>query len=326
MAGQPRRPVDKAMRNDRPAKQTVRQLWLTEVRAAAQRYVDDDVPLYITLGGAAGNDIKMLLDDGLVELTETGAIAEKDYKRVVAVESSNSAILELQSRYPGLWIKEAPFENLLRGQGRLTWPTGEDRVVCRARIVNLDLNAPLTAFIQDGVTFPALVWIEKLAVLHAEPPLKEWTLCLTLHGELNWEHEVNEWARALLNDNVLREPQFGAYLTQLLGADLVASMRKGDTAELVALPRVEQQKIIMVLVPKLIAMPAHLRGWRLTTDVNFRYGGDAAHAPMVTWILHFAPDEGLGAEPNQLYNDALVGIFKRCGVITANGEIEEGLE
>ena len=193
------RPVDQAMNEERAEKLTIRSLWLEEVKSIAKQYPDSEVPWYLTLSGAEGRDIKLLIDEGLISLTEVGSIDEKDRHKVVAVENNNAAILQLQKKFVGLRIKEAPFQSLIRGDGIFSWPEGKDEKYCRAHIVNLDLNNPLKGIPDNGsVKFPILAWIRKLCEIHAKSPRNDWTLCLTLHGEVVWPKEVNWWMKQFL--------------------------------------------------------------------------------------------------------------------------------
>jgi hypothetical protein len=81
------RPVDGAMAADRPAKAAVRRFWINSAVIAHQTS-DDSVPLYLTLGGAAGTDISLLAQEGVIALTEVNSIAPASQRRVVAIENS----------------------------------------------------------------------------------------------------------------------------------------------------------------------------------------------------------------------------------------------
>ncbi len=162
------RPVDLAMLAERIEKKTIRSLWLAAVKEVAKEHPETDVPWYLTLSGAEAHDIQLLIDEGLLALTEVRSIQEKDQHKVVAVENSNEAILNLQKKLPGLKIKRAPFQSLIRGNDVFAWPEGDDEKYCRAHIVNLDLNDPLKGIACSGdVNFPVLSWIRKLCQLHS---------------------------------------------------------------------------------------------------------------------------------------------------------------
>ena len=81
-------PVDTAMADDRPAKQTIRRdLWLDVIKRRAQSK-PDNVYLYATLAGAEGLDIALLIEEGLIDVTETGAIKEASLTVAVAIGSN----------------------------------------------------------------------------------------------------------------------------------------------------------------------------------------------------------------------------------------------
>ena len=117
-----RRPVDIAMAEDRLEKRTIRSLWLDEVKEVARQFPESEVPWYLTLSGAEGRDIQLVIDEGLLSLTEVNSIAEKDQGKIVAVEQNNLAIATLQRKFIGLRIKEVPFHSLIRGEELFKWP------------------------------------------------------------------------------------------------------------------------------------------------------------------------------------------------------------
>jgi len=320
------RPVDQAMSAERIEKQTIRSLWLKVVKEVAQAHPDTDVPWYLTLSGAEAGDIQLLIDEGLLSLTEVRSIQEKDQHKVVAIESSSQAILELQKKLPGLKIKRAPFQNLIRGDGLFSWPQGDDEKYCRAHIVNLDLNNPLNGATCDGeVNFPVLSWIRKLCQLHCKPPRYDWTLCLTLHGEVVWPEEVNAWSKSFLAENLCRDADFARGCREFLGEGLVTQVTGCSPVNFSALDRTGQQKIIMVMVPKIIAKLVHNEGWKISIERNLRYGQEGC-APMVTWIVRFTWSSDGSATPDAIYRAALKGIFSGAGVVTGRGKIKIELD
>ena len=322
------RPVDQAMNQERAEKLAIRSLWLKEVKSVAEQYPDSEVPWYLTLSGAEGRDIKLLIDEGLISLTEVGSIEEKDQHKVVAVENSNEAVLQLQKKFVGLRIKEAPFHNLIRGDGIFRWPDGEDEKYCRAHIVNLDLNNPLRGIPDNGdVKFPVLAWIYKLCQIHTKPSRNDWTLCLTLHGEVVLREEVkekvNRWMKQFLAENLSCEPNFARSCKEFFEEALYEQISDCNELDFTALDRQDQQKVIMVMVPKIITRLVHSEGWRVSTERNLRYGEDGQHAPMVTWIVKFTWNGDATATPDALYKSALRDIFSGAGVVTEQGKIED---
>jgi hypothetical protein len=138
------------MDEERPEKAIVRSFWLKTVLAYRATYPNDAVPLYLTLSGAEGRDIEALADAGVIRRTEVGGIVAEDQQLVVAIESNAAAVLQLDRKFPGMKILEQPFENLVRSTTLLSWPQGEHIRLCQARVINLDLNAPLRFENVDG--------------------------------------------------------------------------------------------------------------------------------------------------------------------------------
>lgn len=317
------RAVDAAMDQQRPEKQTIRSLWVEEVKTVAARFPDSEEPWYLTLSGAEGYDIQLIIDNGLISLTEIDSISESDQNKIVAIERSNRAIAELQSKFVGLKIKEVDFRDLIRGEGQFSWPQGTDRQLCRAHVVNLDLNAPLVARQDQGrIVFPVLEWVRKLCQIHASSPHTDWTLCLTLHGEVVWPQDVDRYTREFLFENFRREPVFAQSCRAFLGDALVQLLMQNTAVSFMEWDRDDQQKFIMVMVPKLVARLVHIEGWQVKTERNLRYGGGSC-APMVAWIVRFTWDSSASATPDAVYRDALRNILSGAGLVNANGEIED---
>ena len=320
---QPERPIDRAMSQGRAEKHTVRMFWLEEARDYMNRYPEDEEPLYLTLSGAEGHDVRLFADQGLLKLTEINSIASEDQGKVIAVEYDPQAVLQLQRKYPGLKIVEKNFQDLVRGIGHFSWPNHEERHYCRARIINLDLNGKLRAQQQEAhVEFPVVAWIDKVARLHTVPPRRDWSLCLTLNGEINWNDEVCNFAQEFLRDNFRREPSFAESCQNLFGDALCEAIEDESSVDFSALSLESQQLVLMVIVPKLIAQRVQNQGWRIVTKRNLRYGGEGT-APMSTWIVRFTWDADAIASPNAAHGDALAGIFHFVGSIRGDGQIEE---
>jgi len=317
----PDRPVDQAMDEDRLEKRAIRPLWVNEIRAVADQHPDRTEPWYLTLSGAEGRDIQLLIDAGLIRLEETGSIDDRDTGKVVAVENSMPAVARLQSKFPALRIKKVDFQSLLRGIGPSRWPEGKDETYCRARVVNIDLNQPLEADGSTGeVVFPVLDWIRKLCQLHARDPRLDWTLCLTLQGQISWPVEISQWIKGFLLENLGREPGFEAGCRALFGPELYANATGSATIDFGSLPWVQQQKLLLVLTPKLMAHIVYSDGWRVSAERCLRYGG-GARAPMVTWIIRFVWDGAAAAAPDARYREALNRIFVGIGKVDRNGRI-----
>lgn len=316
------RQVDNAMVENRPEKGAIRSLWLEEIKAIAQQNPSSEEPWYLTLPGAAGLDIQLLIENELIALTEVNSIAEKDQCKIVAVESNNQAIAELQKKFIGLRIKQVDFRSFIRSEGPFRWPEDDDEKYCRARVINLDLNTWLKADINDQeVVFPVLAWIDKLCQIHAKVPRLDWTLCLTLHAEIDWPINVNGYIQNYLCENFRREPVFDYSCRDFFGNDLYEAIKnREDCPNFLEFNREEKQKVIMVIVPKIIAGLVHYKGWHVKTERNLRYGSED-HAPMVTWIVKLTWDWNAAAEPDSTYREALRDIFHGVGVVRENGNI-----
>ena len=299
----------------------MRGFWLEEAKAYSERYPDDTYPLFLTLPGPAAHDVRLLINQGLLELTESGAVAEDQQFRVVCIERDGMAVAELNRRFPGMKIIEGTVEDLLAWQSQFAWPPRRDRRLFRARVVNLDLDNALVARPADGlVVFPVIEVIRKLLELHSTPPRLRWTLCLTLHGEIPWRGEVAESAQAFVRENLGRDGEFRVHATRALTQDFVERLVAANTIDFRDLHREEQQRFLMVFVPKKIAQVVQNLGWRLVTKHNFRYGTPPS-APMAAWILEFIPAASLISTPDTGYREALQGIFSNFTQIASDGSL-----
>ncbi|MEA2166143.1 MAG: hypothetical protein QOK37_4270 [Thermoanaerobaculia bacterium] len=315
------REIDAAMQEDRPEKRRVRALWMEQLRSYKAAYPNDSVPLYLTLSGAEGRDVQLLIREGLIRVTEVGSIATSDQGIAVAIESNVNAVWELQRRIPGLKILEQPFDSIMRSTKLTVFPQGDHVKFCQARVVNLDLNQAVKFENVDGeLQFPPLQWIRKLCILHAEQRL-EWCLLLTLHGETLWESNETKSVAAFLSENFGREPSFAAAAINVLGEELYQRVNDGTIPAARRLEISEQQKLLMLYVPKRIAQIAHEYGWRSETLHNLRYGGISRRAPMVTWIIDFRWDQRVSSEPDRIYLDSLKLLLAGAGQIAEDGTL-----
>ena len=78
----------------------MRGIWVDEIAEEHASGGDASVPLYLTLPGARGGDIAALVERGILELADNGAIKEPERLSVVAIENSPLAVVELQKRIP----------------------------------------------------------------------------------------------------------------------------------------------------------------------------------------------------------------------------------
>jgi hypothetical protein len=313
------RSVDEAMAGDRPEKATVRNLWIEEVARVDKTPDPGGVPLYLTTPGALGKDIALLVKNGILELEENEAVKEPEKLRLVAIENSPLANVELRKKFPGIRILETDLRSVLKAENMMNFPEKAVRPLFRARVVNLDLQSPLEAEVAKGqLQFPLLSLVQKIAVLHTEPPV-DWTLCLTLHGEAMWSGASAKKACEFLTANFARDAKFAEQTEDALGSELFESICKTKSSTFQNLEKSVQRLILMVIVPKKIAFEAHKVGWAVDTIENLQYGGTGDRAGMVTWMLRFKWDERASTEADVLYGEALPRILARRGHITARG-------
>ncbi len=300
----------------------MRSFWVEEARAYSERYPGDTHPLFLTLPGPAAHDVRLFIEHGLLHLTESGAIAEGQQYRVVCIERNGMAVAELNRQFPGMKVMEGTVVDLLRGwQNQFSWPSKKNRRFFQARVVNLDLNSALVARPTDGLmVFPVVEVIRKLLELHARPKQLRWTLCLTLHGEIRWPEEVAESAQTFMRENLDRDVEFRERAVSALSQGFVERLVAESTIDFGHLDRVEQQRFLMVFVPKKIAQVVQNLGWRLVTKQNVRYG-TPPKAPMAAWVLEFIPAGSLISTPDAGYREALRGIFANFTQIASDGSI-----
>ncbi len=171
------RPVDQAMAINHQEKYSIRKLWLEEIIKAEEEGYDDQYPLYLTLPGSAGIEIGLLIENGILRTTETGAILEDDAHKIVAVESSKKAQVELLKQYPGINVLKMSIKDLMRGESPLKFSNNKNEVTfCKAKIINLDLNEPIK--IDESINeikIPVIEWIKKFCLFHREDGI-DWSL------------------------------------------------------------------------------------------------------------------------------------------------------
>jgi hypothetical protein len=305
----------------RSEKAAMRNFWMETLEDYHQLYSDG--LLYVTLPGAQGYEFELMIERDLINLTEVHGIAVESMGRVAAIEASPRAVAELQEKFPGLKIYQNTFQGLVRGNGLLSYPTGEDKDCCRARVINLDLNETLVS--QDGASFPILLWIQKLGQLHAADPRIDWCLYLTLHGEVRWSANVSTNVGNFIRENFGRAEKFSAHARRILGDRLYDNIFAGVDIDMAALSREEQQNLLMTFVPKKIADLVRAQHWRLETKVNLRYG-QPGHAPMVSWIIHFRHDDRAAGTPEVVYLESVNGVLAVAGHIDANGDVTKEID
>jgi hypothetical protein len=309
------------MAADVPAKGTVRSIWCDLVAAAVNDARRTQVPAYLTLAGPHGRDIELLIDRNLLTVTELGQIATDEVWKVVAVESSPTAVTALQRRFPGLRILGQNVADLLRGAGATSWPPNSERRWFQALVVNLDLNTPLHCSVEhDQAVFPVVRWIEKIAQLHAERPVLDWRLCLTLNADLPWTEDVAVRVCAFLSENIERDAAFEAACRAHLGERMLGLIRDGAGSEVLSTESSERQLLLMAFVPKRVAHDVRPQGWRVSTEHNLAYaGGVESRSAMVTWVLRFRWDADARDRPDRIARDTLASILQHAGTLGDDG-------
>lgn len=319
------RAIDIAMADRRLAKDTVRTLWMEQAKKYHKEDDSDDVPLYLTLSGAEAHDIRLLADNNLINLTETGGIAIDSISRVVAIEKDQPSALNLQRLLPGLQIVTQNVSNLISGDSLINFPQNPKHVrFCCSKIVNLDLTCSLEIKSDDGnVKFPIISWIEKISLLHAEKrPQKDWCLLLTLNGTINPSHNMDHFVKEFLQDNYRQSEEFRDSCSRFLGESLQQKLLEDSAIQLSSLQREDQMKVLMIIVPKKISQVVHRQNWNVNTLWNLRYGGNDKQAPMVTWVLNFSWDSRASVTPNAVYIESLKSILSSAGLINDDGQIQ----
>lgn len=313
--------VHNAMADNRPEKQTMRGLWVEEFAAAGEP--SEGAPVYLTLAGAKGLDIKALAEAGLITLSENGAIAAEDAEKIVAIEADEEAFLQLRGAIDGLDARLGRIENLLGSESSFSWPGNKLRPIFRAPVINFDFDRSLIVKVKDGqLVFPQLIWVRKVAEIQAQPPQREWCLLLTFQGEVQWPAEVEAAVIELLADNFQNTEGFSDLAAKLLGADAFAAISNGGgEPRLSELPRRTQQCILMTLVPKKMLQLMRGHGWRIETKRNICYGGTGSRAPMVSFVFRFGWDEQASTQPEVIYRDCLLGAVEEPVLIDPEGEL-----
>jgi len=124
-----------------------------------------------------------------------------------------------------------------------------------------------------------------------------------------------------LAENFTQEPDFGRSARQVLGTEFYDALLGSQTVELARLSTDDQQRLLMVFVPKKITHLVHAEGWRLRTPHNLRYGGHSGQAPMVTWVFRFTWDRRYNTKPFSVYRDSLIDALTAAGEVDSEGRI-----
>jgi hypothetical protein len=305
------RPVTRAMAQRRAPKESVRSYWLEECQLLNGDYGDESPPLYLTLPGDEGLDVKMLMEAGLLDATDIGGIALHHQRKVVAVESSPTAVLNLQETLPGLKIFEMQIQSLVRGPSPLRWPESADEVrACRALVTNLDFTASLGRADNGPLSFPVFATISKIAQLHAvAPTVQRWTLLLTLNAQVSWP--AADWTAVLdlVRANLHEVADFRHAGVGMLGDEIVDCLEAGRYDDLQLGDEPLSRSLVQAFVPKRIADIGRAQGWRTMTRRNLSYEGTGLSAGMVSWVIRFETDPRAATDPQAVYRESVASVL-----------------
>jgi hypothetical protein len=208
----------------------MRELWIDKAISCADH--NGSSPLYFTLSGAEGHEFRMLGERGLIQFTETGALDAACAHKVVAIENDAWAHAQLLNKFPGLKIKRNTVQGLVHGNGLVRYPQGDDERICRARIINLDLDESwMPAFHEGEWIVPVSRWVYKFAAVHARPQRLAWTLYLTLHGECPWGAELRPIISAEIIEILASDPSIRLTVQNWLGAELLNDIVSGNAVD-----------------------------------------------------------------------------------------------
>jgi len=323
-----KRAIDEAMAADRPAKQVIRKWWIDAVESRLEGALQSgDLP-YLTLPGALGLDVKLLIDRGLLPTTEAGQIDTSTPLIVVAFESSSLAVADLRATYPGLKVREQNLLDLIAGEAPDTFSTSpEHKQFARAAVVNLDFTKPWSASALGVSNFVTVV--NKFAAVHepktkakAAIPAVNWTLCLTLNARIIGSAEARLAELDFIADQVANVPLLKNIVDSDLAQD-VDSIRRNP--EILDLPDSHlTQRILSLLIPLRIIHTAVPRGWLVRTIHAARYGGGEA-ACMVSFIFDFEFSKKAISQPTAAIKDCHDKLAHSFESVEDDGTVAKGI-
>lgn len=319
-------PVTDAMAQLKPEKQSIREEWLKLVSGANADATGQSEPLYLTLAGAGGHDVKMLVDAGIVALEENArTIAQKDQWKVAAVEYKGASFDSIEDEFPGLRVINGRVEEVFHaGVDPIDEMTKYDGVApSRALVVNLDLNGSVEAAMEGGVlSCPLVEVVDQLARTHAAETPVDWWLCLTFNATINWSEEVESHFKKLVVDAGEEFDDFKNGVEKLLGEALMDEFRKVDEyTPLKDSGCDEMQRSVQVVVPTRVIDGCYANHWRITVQDSLRYVG-AKGAPMATWIIRFERSLAVKDEEHDENREySLSTVASATGSIDTDGNI-----
>lgn len=304
------------------AKAAVRRLWLASIAQKDDFLEAPDQPLYLTLAGSEALDIQLLVDKGLVTVSETKAILPLD--QVIAFERSPVALAALKQRFSGLRVFDADLVALMKRAHAVPPPV--DLRFLDAAFINLDLFDALEAEITGTVVrFPVIEAAVGFAHVKAARGRTRYGLFLTINATLNWSTDVRRKAAEAVRGNIEQDEEFRNAVASRFGREWVPRFQSptllendGELARL--FDHLGSQRFLQLYLPKAIAYRVHSEGWRVTTRENWRYRG-YRRAPMVTFVFDVERDPRAAGNPRPIYLESLRTVLNRCGQITATGKL-----
>jgi len=317
------RAIDRAMGTERAEKKTIREEWMKHIQICIEEADEEGIPLYLTLSGAEGIDIKKLIDEEILKLTKVGSIDQSLEDKVIAIESNTQAAAKLKKIYPGLNIINQNFSYLVGGNTLVNYPSKKLKKYCRSKIVNLDFDNSLSIDANgDTLFFRELNWVRKLCQIHLLEPVINWKLFLTFNATIDhWDDKILESIKNFLQDNFEREEEFKESCENFFEEELFEMITGEDKLDTENLSQVQKNKLMMIFVPKKLSQLVHNDGWSIDTEMNCHYGGENKTAPMVSWIFNFSWKPGNTDIPNQIYKECLLGILAKVVHIKDDGEL-----
>lgn len=286
------RPIDEAMLDDRPAKDVIRRWWVEEVAQRKTMAMELEVPAYLTLPGIEGRDIQMLIEHGVIGVTEAGGIAEADHRLLVAYESRLPTVARIKQKFPNLDVQSQSIQHALRGPALDNYPDRKAKKRLRALVVNLDLNCSWKP--DQAGEVDVLAMVEKFGRIHGPAPDRDpvsWCLALTLHAQLDGDAMGLALHTAFLQEQVAHHSVLRDLMAALQGDWLTEPL---DLAQLRGARA--QSLLILILSTKIAGLVD--QGWELVATHVAAYGHDVhGRAPMVTFVVSLRHGHDVKASP-----------------------------
>lgn len=317
------RPIDSSMAINRPEKIKIREEWgniaLTELSMLSGKHR----PLYVTLSGAEGKDIEVLIQNGVLKRTENGAISSDDQWKVIAIEKNGPAASELRSKYPGLDIRNDDVINLIHGCSETSFPNrGDDNFnLWTAQIINLDYNSRFEGKLENGRgLYEIAQTLKKISAIQHEMKNSRWSILLTLNANIELTQSCWSEVKQTLNDNLTSVDKFKEDFSKILpldaggrvNCDLLCKIKTDATL---------QQKLIVALVPKFFMQKIRDHRWEVSEIKSFVYGNNTSgRARMSSWVITLQKPDQVKSD-DQCYSENVSKILSNCFQIQDDGTL-----